>query len=306
MTDGTTTVDPEPATGPATRDATLDAGKADDRTYLHQLGYRQELRRALGLFSSFAVQWTSIAVAGGLALSLGAGLTQVGPAVFFAWLIAAGFQMVVARVGGRGRVRLSTRRWLLPDHQPHSRTPVLAGLAGRLVADRRPHRRVRHRGLRNHSVHLQLVRSHRVKPWRAPALGHGADGGLDGPQPGRRQGGGGVQQLRRRGGGVRRHRHHHRRRAHRRDLRWPLVPFAQLPDLEPRRGPEGAVVVLALPVRDAGARVRDLGLRYQRHGGRGDRARGAQRAEGTLEGQLHELRRSGRSSSCSPCSRSPT
>ena len=102
MTDGTTTVDPEPATGPATRDATLDAGKADDRTYLHQLGYRQELRRALGLFSSFAVQWTSLAVAGGLALTLGAGLTQVGPAVFFAWLIAAGFQMVVARSVAEG------------------------------------------------------------------------------------------------------------------------------------------------------------------------------------------------------------
>ena len=81
--------------GPATGDALLDGRKADDRTYLHQLGYRQELRRALGFFSSFAVQWTCIAVAGGLALSLGAGLVQVGPMVFFAWLIAAGFQMVV-------------------------------------------------------------------------------------------------------------------------------------------------------------------------------------------------------------------
>ncbi len=95
MTDGTSTVEPEPATGPATGDASLDATKTDDRTYLHQLGYRQELRRALGLFSSWAIQWTLIAVAGGLALSLGAGLGQVGPAVFFAWLIAAGLQMVV-------------------------------------------------------------------------------------------------------------------------------------------------------------------------------------------------------------------
>jgi amino acid transporter len=84
-----------PEAGPAFGDAGLDAGRTEDRAYLHQLGYRQELRRALGFFSSFAVQWTSIAVAGGLALSLGAGLTQVGPAVFFAWLIAAGFQMVV-------------------------------------------------------------------------------------------------------------------------------------------------------------------------------------------------------------------
>ena len=86
---------PEPVSGPAAGDAGLDATTADDRTYLHQLGYRQELRRALGFFSSWAIQWTLIAVAGGLALSLGAGFTQVGPAVFFAWLIAAGFQMVV-------------------------------------------------------------------------------------------------------------------------------------------------------------------------------------------------------------------
>ncbi len=85
----------EPETGPATGDAGLDASGTDDRTYLHQLGYRQELRRALGLFSSWAIQWTLIAVAGGLALSMGAGLTQVGPAMFFAWLIAAGLQMVV-------------------------------------------------------------------------------------------------------------------------------------------------------------------------------------------------------------------
>jgi amino acid transporter len=89
------TGEPGLSSGPSTGDAGLDAGSADDRTYLHQLGYRQELRRALGFFSSWAIQWTLIAVAGGLALSLGAGLTQVGPAVFFAWLIAAGFQMVV-------------------------------------------------------------------------------------------------------------------------------------------------------------------------------------------------------------------
>ena len=78
-----------------TGDSGLDAVDTDDRTYLGQLGYKQELRRSLGFFSSFAVQWTAIAVAGGLALSLGAGLTQVGPLVFFAWLIAGAFQMLV-------------------------------------------------------------------------------------------------------------------------------------------------------------------------------------------------------------------
>jgi len=76
-------------------DAGLDAVRTGDRAYLHQLGYRQELRRALGFFSSFAVQWTCIAVAGGLALSMGAGIIQVGGVFLFAWLIGGGLQMVV-------------------------------------------------------------------------------------------------------------------------------------------------------------------------------------------------------------------
>jgi len=76
-------------------DAGLDATHTGDRAYLHQLGYQQELRRALGFFSSFAVQWTCIAVAGGLALSMGAGLVQVGGVFIFAWLIGGGLQMVV-------------------------------------------------------------------------------------------------------------------------------------------------------------------------------------------------------------------
>src|ERR1700683_1042374 len=76
-------------------DAGLDATHTGDRAYLHELGYRQELRRALGFFSSFAVQWTCIAVAGGLALSRGAGIIQVGGVFIFAWLIGGGLQMVV-------------------------------------------------------------------------------------------------------------------------------------------------------------------------------------------------------------------
>jgi amino acid transporter len=95
-----TQVDPgvaqPPVSLPPLGDATLDSGGTDDKTYLHQLGYRQELRRALGFFSSFAVQWTCICIAGGVALSLGAGLVQVGPLAFFAWLIAGAFQLVVA------------------------------------------------------------------------------------------------------------------------------------------------------------------------------------------------------------------
>jgi amino acid transporter len=89
-----------PPAGPVTTaepgsDAGLDAIRTGDRAYLHQLGYRQELRRVLGFFSSFAVQWTCIAIAGGLALSIGAGYVQVGGVFFWAWIIGGGLQMIV-------------------------------------------------------------------------------------------------------------------------------------------------------------------------------------------------------------------
>lgn len=83
------------ATATEFHDAGLDAIHTGDRAYLHQLGYRQELRRVLGFFSSFAIQWTSIAVAGGLALSIIAGYVQVGGVFFWAWVIGGGLQMVV-------------------------------------------------------------------------------------------------------------------------------------------------------------------------------------------------------------------
>jgi amino acid transporter len=83
------------ATAVHVSDAGLDAIHTGDLAYLHQLGYRQELRRVLGFFSSFAVQWTCIAVAGGLALSIGAGYIQVGGVFFWAWIIGGGLQMIV-------------------------------------------------------------------------------------------------------------------------------------------------------------------------------------------------------------------
>src|ERR1700728_259999 len=93
---------PPISSSPPASDAGLDATHTGDRAYLHQLGYRQELRRALGFFSSFAVQWTCIAVAGGLALSMGAGIIQVGGVFFFAWLIGGGLQMIVGLAVAEG------------------------------------------------------------------------------------------------------------------------------------------------------------------------------------------------------------
>jgi amino acid transporter len=86
---------PPLTSAPPVSDAGLDATHTGDRAYLHQLGYRQELRRALGFFSSFAVQWTCIAVAGGLALSMGAGIVQVGGVFLWAWIIGCTLQMIV-------------------------------------------------------------------------------------------------------------------------------------------------------------------------------------------------------------------
>jgi amino acid transporter len=73
----------------------LDSGAVDDTTYLKQLGYQQELKRVLGLFSSFGVQFTVIAVSGGLFLTFGYGLTTFGPAFIWPWIVAGGLQMVV-------------------------------------------------------------------------------------------------------------------------------------------------------------------------------------------------------------------
>src|ERR1700716_2633707 len=101
MSESAPPASPVSSAAPAS-DAGLDAVRTGDRASLHQLGYRQELRRVLGFFSSFAVQWTCIAIAGGLALSLGAGIVQVGPVFLWAWLIGGGWQMVVGPSGAEG------------------------------------------------------------------------------------------------------------------------------------------------------------------------------------------------------------
>src|SRR5690349_14736546 len=98
MSDSASAMSPAAAAPESTSqgDAGLDAVHTADDAYLGELGYQQELRRGLSPFSSFAVQWTCIAVAGGLALSLGVGLGQVGPLAIWPWLIAGLLQMVVA------------------------------------------------------------------------------------------------------------------------------------------------------------------------------------------------------------------
>jgi amino acid transporter len=76
-------------------DAGLDAGKTDDAIYLGQLGYRQELKRALGQFGSFAIQMSVIGVSIGLYLTFGYGLSIGGPLFIAAFVVGVTLQMFV-------------------------------------------------------------------------------------------------------------------------------------------------------------------------------------------------------------------
>lgn len=67
---------------------------ASDEATLEQLGYKQELNRSLGLFSSFGVQFTSIAIASGLFSLLGVGLGFFGPASIWSFFVGGAFQVL--------------------------------------------------------------------------------------------------------------------------------------------------------------------------------------------------------------------
>jgi amino acid transporter len=67
---------------------------ADD-AQLDRLGYRPELRRVLGLFSSFAVQFSLIAVTGSIFLLYGYGLSTDGPAFIWPFIVGGVFQVIV-------------------------------------------------------------------------------------------------------------------------------------------------------------------------------------------------------------------
>jgi amino acid transporter len=78
------------------QDAGLDSGSVSDDAYLAELGYRSELSRVLGGFSSFALQYSTIGFFGALLVGFTIGLAQVGPASVWVWLVASGLQVLVA------------------------------------------------------------------------------------------------------------------------------------------------------------------------------------------------------------------
>lgn len=74
-------------------DSNLDSNGLSDAQYLAKLGYKQELNRAIGLFSSFGVQFSSIATISALYTTLVVGLAFFGPASFWSWVIGGSFQV---------------------------------------------------------------------------------------------------------------------------------------------------------------------------------------------------------------------
>ncbi|KAI4313877.1 hypothetical protein L6164_026824 [Bauhinia variegata] len=70
----------------------LDSGLAR----LHELGYKQELKRDLSIFSNFAFSFSIISVLTGITTLYNSGLTFGGPvSVVYGWFIASAFTMVV-------------------------------------------------------------------------------------------------------------------------------------------------------------------------------------------------------------------
>lgn len=76
-----------------TSDASLNASTLNDTDYLAKLGYKQELKRDLGLFSAFGVQFSSIAVTSSMYTTLVVGLLFFGPASFWSWVIGGTLQV---------------------------------------------------------------------------------------------------------------------------------------------------------------------------------------------------------------------
>lgn len=74
-------------------DAAFDASTLSDSDYLAKLGYKQELNRALGLFSSFGVQFSLIAITSAMFTTAVVGLGFFGPASFWSYVVGGACQV---------------------------------------------------------------------------------------------------------------------------------------------------------------------------------------------------------------------
>ena len=85
----------------ATVEAPRDSGQGDSNE-LAGFGYKQELDRSLGRFSSFAAGFSYISILTGVIQLFAFGFAFAGPAVWWTWLIVLAGQMMVAAAGNSG------------------------------------------------------------------------------------------------------------------------------------------------------------------------------------------------------------
>src|SRR3954471_20678563 len=71
-------------------------GTASDEAELAHFGYKQELKRSLGLFSSFAVAFSYISPSTGIFALFALGLTTIGGVFFWSWPLVALGQFIIA------------------------------------------------------------------------------------------------------------------------------------------------------------------------------------------------------------------
>lgn len=73
-------------------------GQSGSQDVLARHGYKQELKREMGWFSSFAMSFSIIAVTTGLFATYGAGLQTAGPAFIWTWPVVGVGQLLLALV----------------------------------------------------------------------------------------------------------------------------------------------------------------------------------------------------------------
>ena len=74
----------------------MDSQAARDEADLARFGYKQELRRTLGVFSSFAVAFSYISPSTGIFALFALGLSTIGGIFFWSWPLVAAGQLVIA------------------------------------------------------------------------------------------------------------------------------------------------------------------------------------------------------------------
>jgi urea carboxylase system permease len=80
----------------ATTEQTPTAGRGEDSHDLASFGYKQELDRSLGSFSSFAAGFSYISILTGVTALYSFGYLNAGPGVWWTWPVVVGGQILVA------------------------------------------------------------------------------------------------------------------------------------------------------------------------------------------------------------------